>query len=119
EQEGDRRRHSPSLRRQPTPPSPLIALRTTVQTPRTMEHAMTTMTPPADAAPAEAPLLLTTKAPRTLSFSDQSAFWANLGVSLIGFSSASIVLIPTGYSPLPVPATLLALALGTVAGMVM
>ena len=80
---------------------------------------MTTMTTPAAAAPSEAPLLLTTEAPRTLSFSDQSAFWANLGVSLIGFSSAAVVLVPTGYSPLPVSASLLALALGTVAGMVM
>ena len=81
---------------------------------------MTTTTTPAEAAPsAEAPLHLTTEAPRTLSFSDQSAFWANLGVSLIGFSSAAVVLVPTGYSPLPVPASLLALALGTIAGMVM
>jgi putative hydroxymethylpyrimidine transporter CytX len=80
---------------------------------------MTTITAPADAAPAEAPLRLTTDAPRSLTFSDQAAFWANLGVSLIGFASASVILLPTGYSPLPVPAALLALALGTVAGMVM
>ncbi|WP_228553670.1 purine-cytosine permease family protein [Catenulispora pinisilvae] len=78
-----------------------------------------TTTTPAAAASAEAPLLLTTEAPRTLSFSDQAAFWANLGVSLIGFSSAAVVLLPTGYSPLPIPASLLAIALGTVAGMVM
>ncbi|NUR27825.1 MAG: allantoin permease [Catenulispora sp.] len=84
-----------------------------------MEHAMTTITSPADAAPAEAPLRLTTEAPRSLTFSDQAAFWANLGVSLIGFASAAVILLPTGYAPLPVPAALLALALGTVAGMVM
>ncbi|NUP45770.1 MAG: allantoin permease [Catenulispora sp.] len=78
-----------------------------------------TTTVPADAAPAEAPLRLTTEAPRSLTFSDQAAFWANLGVSLIGFASASVILLPTGYSPLPIPAALFALALGTVAGMVM
>ncbi|GAA2032811.1 putative hydroxymethylpyrimidine transporter CytX [Catenulispora yoronensis] len=80
---------------------------------------MTTTTPPANAAPAEAPLRLTTEAPRTLTFSDQAAFWANLGVSLIGFSSAAVVLVPIGYSPLPIPASLLAIAVGTVAGMMM
>jgi putative hydroxymethylpyrimidine transporter CytX len=84
-----------------------------------MGHAMTTTTVPADAAPAEAPLRLTTEAPRSLTFSDQAAFWANLGVSLIGFSSAAVVLVPTGFSPLPIPASLLAIALGTVAGMLM
>jgi putative hydroxymethylpyrimidine transporter CytX len=84
-----------------------------------MGDAMTTTTTPAEAAPAEAPLLLTTEAPRTLSFSDQSAFWANLGVSLIGFASASVVLFPSGYSPLSIPAALLALAVGTVLGMLM
>ena len=83
-----------------------------------MNPAMTTTTTPADDA-AEAPLRLTTEAPRSLTFSDQAAFWANLGVSLIGFSSAAVVLIPTGYSPLPIPASLLAIALGTVAGMMM
>lgn len=82
-------------------------------------HAMTTTTVPAQAAPAEAPLRLTTEAPRSLTFSDQAAFWANLGVSLIGFASASVILLPTGYSPLPIPAALFALALGTVAGMMM
>ena len=87
-----------------------------------MEHAMTTTTAstgPANAAPAEAPLRLTTEAPRSLTFSDQAAFWANLGVSLIGFASAAVILTPSGYSPLSIPAALLALALGTVAGMVM
>jgi NCS1 family nucleobase:cation symporter-1 len=80
---------------------------------------MTTTTAPATAGPAEAPLRLTTEAPRSLTFSDQAAFWANLGVSLIGFSSASVVLLPTGYSPLSIPASLLAIALGTVVGMMM
>ncbi|GAA1992678.1 purine-cytosine permease family protein [Catenulispora subtropica] len=80
---------------------------------------MTTTTAPANAASAEAPLRLTTEAPRSLTFSDQAAFWANLGVSLIGFASAAVILLPAGYSPLPIPAALLALALGTVTGMAM
>ncbi|MFD0631133.1 purine-cytosine permease family protein [Catenulispora yoronensis] len=75
--------------------------------------------PAGERRPAEAPLRLTTEAPRTLTFSDQAAFWANLGVSLIGFSSAAVVLVPIGYSPLPIPASLLAIAVGTVAGMMM
>jgi putative hydroxymethylpyrimidine transporter CytX len=83
-----------------------------------MEHAMTTIAAP-HAASAEAPLRLTTEAPRTLTFSDQAAFWANLGVSLIGFTSAAVILTPAGYAPLAIPAALLALALGTVAGMLM
>jgi putative hydroxymethylpyrimidine transporter CytX len=81
-----------------------------------MDHAMTTITTPA--APAEAPLRLTTEAPRTLTFSDQAAFWANLGVSLIGFTSAAVILTPGDYT-LTIPAALLALAVGTVVGMLM
>src|SRR4051812_33974552 len=80
---------------------------------------MPTPPPRPPAGPAEAPLRLTTEASRSLTFSDQAAFWANLGVSLIGFASAAVVLMPTGYAPLPIPAALFALAVGTVAGMVM
>ncbi|WP_157102743.1 purine-cytosine permease family protein [Nocardia vermiculata] len=68
---------------------------------------------------AEAPLLLTTSPPRTLSFGDQTAFWANLGVSLIGFTGAFYVLIPAGHPQLPVVAAVLATALGTIVGTAM
>lgn len=68
---------------------------------------------------AEAPLLLTTDAPRTLSFGDQAAFWANLGVSLIGFTGAFYVLQPAGHPQLPVVAAVLATAVGTVLGTAM
>ncbi|MRH91876.1 allantoin permease [Nocardia sp. SYP-A9097] len=67
----------------------------------------------------EAPLLLDTEPPRTLSFSDQAAFWLNLGVSLIGFSGAAYVLFPTGHPPLPIAGALLATLVGTVAGIAM
>ena len=68
---------------------------------------------------AEAPLLLTTEPPRTLSFGDQAAFWANLGVSLIGFTGAVFVLQPGGHPQLPVIAAVLATAVGTVLGTAM
>jgi putative hydroxymethylpyrimidine transporter CytX len=64
----------------------------------------------------EAPLVLTTEVPRSLSFADQTAFWANLGVSLIGFTGALFVLQPTGHPQLPIVGALLATVLGTVLG---
>ncbi|MFC9996388.1 purine-cytosine permease family protein [Nocardia sp. NPDC127526] len=67
----------------------------------------------------EAPLLLDTEPPRTLSFADQGAFWFNLGVSLIGFSGAAYVLFPTGHPPLPIAGALLATLLGTLVGTAM
>ncbi|WP_067722361.1 purine-cytosine permease family protein [Nocardia yamanashiensis] len=67
----------------------------------------------------EAPLLLDTEPPRTLSFSDQSAFWLNIGVSLLGFSGAAAVLMPVGHPPLSIAAALLATAVGTVVGILM
>ncbi|WP_067573302.1 purine-cytosine permease family protein [Nocardia acidivorans] len=78
---------------------------------------MTTATPPDRQ---EAPLLLDTEPPRTLSFGDQAAFWLNLGVSLLGFSGAAVVLLPLGQDrPLPIAGALLATLLGTVAGIAM
>ncbi|WP_280387956.1 purine-cytosine permease family protein [Nocardia wallacei] len=68
---------------------------------------------------AEAPLHLTTEPPRSLSFWDQSAFWANLGVSLIGFTGAVYVLQPEGHPQLPVAGALLATVLGTLVGTAM
>jgi putative hydroxymethylpyrimidine transporter CytX len=66
----------------------------------------------------EAPLTLDEPAAKVLSFWDQSAFWANLGVSLIAFSGAYTVLAPnTEYAPqISIAAGILAMILGTVVG---
>ncbi|NUU25060.1 MAG: allantoin permease [Streptomycetaceae bacterium] len=69
----------------------------------------------------EAPLVLDTAAApaKTLGFRDQFAFWANLGVSLIGFSGAAAFLQPYGYPQLSLIAAATAIALGTVVGTAM
>ncbi|MCD0452508.1 cytosine permease [Actinocorallia sp. API 0066] len=69
-------------------------------------------------APAEAPLTLDEPAPRVLSFWDQSAFWANLGVSLFAFSGAYTVLAPSvdGVPQLSIAAGITAMIIGTVVG---
>ncbi|MBH0780667.1 purine-cytosine permease family protein [Nocardia bovistercoris] len=66
----------------------------------------------------EAPLTLDQPAPRVLSFWDQSAFWANLGVSLFAFSGAYTVLAPDegGAARLSIAAGILAMVVGTVIG---
>lgn len=66
----------------------------------------------------EAPLVLDTAPPRTLGFRDQAAFWANLGVSLIGFSSAATVLGSAGHE-LSLAAAFTAMGVGTVIGTLM
>jgi putative hydroxymethylpyrimidine transporter CytX len=69
----------------------------------------------------EAPYTLDQPAPRVLTFWDQSAFWANLGVSLLAFSGAVTVLAPTadGVPRLPILAGIVAMIVGTVIGGVM
>ncbi|REE97403.1 purine-cytosine permease family protein [Thermomonospora umbrina] len=66
----------------------------------------------------EAPYTLDEPAPKVLGFWDQSAFWANLGVSLFAFSGAYTVLAPDadGALRLPVTAGILAMIVGTVLG---
>ncbi|WP_232835308.1 purine-cytosine permease family protein [Actinocorallia populi] len=66
----------------------------------------------------EAPLTLDEPAPRVLSFWDQSAFWANLGVSLFAFSGAYTVLAPDadGALRLSIAAGIVAMAVGTLLG---
>ncbi|MYW04626.1 cytosine permease [Streptomyces sp. SID3343] len=68
---------------------------------------------------AEAPLILDTAPPRTLGFRDQAAFWANLGVSLLGFSGALAVLAPQGYPQLSIVAAVVAAIGGTLIGALM
>jgi putative hydroxymethylpyrimidine transporter CytX len=66
----------------------------------------------------EAPYTLDRPAPRVLSFWDQSAFWANLGVSLLAFSGAYTVLAPdeNGNPQLSIMAGIVAMIVGTAVG---
>jgi putative hydroxymethylpyrimidine transporter CytX len=69
----------------------------------------------------EVPYTLDEPAPKVLGFWDQSAFWANLGVSLFAFSGAYTVLAPdeAGRPTLPILAGIVAMAVGTALGGVM
>ncbi|MFI0369409.1 purine-cytosine permease family protein [Actinomadura sp. 1N219] len=69
-------------------------------------------------ANSEAPFTLDEPAPRVLGFWDQSAFWANLGVSLLAFSGAYTVLAPgaDGRPTLSIMAGIVAMAVGTALG---
>jgi putative hydroxymethylpyrimidine transporter CytX len=69
----------------------------------------------------EAPYTLDEPAPKVLSFWDQSAFWANLGVSLLAFSGAVTVLAPTadGTPQLSILAGIVAMIVGTAIGGIM
>ncbi|RFU43648.1 allantoin permease, partial [Actinomadura logoneensis] len=66
----------------------------------------------------EAPYTLDQPAPRVLGFWDQSAFWANLGVSLLAFSGAYTVLAPTedGRPTISITAGITAMIVGTLIG---
>jgi NCS1 family nucleobase:cation symporter-1 len=57
--------------------------------------------------------------PKTLGFLDQGAFWANLGVSLLGFAGVLAVLAPAGAPPLTVAAAVTATVVGTLIGSAM
>ncbi|MBE1532504.1 purine-cytosine permease family protein [Actinomadura algeriensis] len=66
----------------------------------------------------EVPYTLDEPAPKVLGFWDQSAFWANLGVSLLAFSGAYTVLAPDedGVPTLSIAAGIVAMIVGTVVG---
>ncbi|TDD93392.1 purine-cytosine permease family protein [Actinomadura rubrisoli] len=66
----------------------------------------------------EAPYTLDEPAPKVLGFWDQSAFWANLGVSLFAFSGAYTVLAPDadGKPTLSIVAGIVAMTAGTILG---
>ncbi|WP_078910935.1 purine-cytosine permease family protein [Streptomyces sp. NRRL WC-3742] len=66
----------------------------------------------------EAPLVLDTEPPRTLRFRDHFALWMNLGVSLIGFSTAATVLGAKG-SEMSLAAAVTAILVGTAVGTAM
>jgi len=66
----------------------------------------------------EAPRTLNEPAPRVLGFFDQVGLWGNLGVSLLGFTGAMVVLQPggPGTARLSLVAALVATVVGTVLG---
>lgn len=66
----------------------------------------------------EVPYTLDEPAPKVLGFWDQSAFWANLGVSLFAFSGAYTVLAPdeNGAPTLSIAAGIVAMIVGTAIG---
>lgn len=69
---------------------------------------------------AEAPLTLDQAPPKTLGTLDQGAFWANLGVSLLGFSFALFLINPLGDdNPLTLGAALVAALVGSLIGTAM
>lgn len=69
---------------------------------------------------AEVPLTLDEPPPRVLGALDQGAFWANLGVSLLGFAFALFMIDPLGGgTPLSVPAAITAAVVGSLVGTTM
>ncbi|MGP3960856.1 purine-cytosine permease family protein [Nonomuraea sp. 3N208] len=64
----------------------------------------------------EVPLTLEGTPPKTLGVLDQGALWANLGVSLLGFSGALYLLNPLGNAPLSLIAALTATVVGSLIG---
>ncbi|GAA1617862.1 putative hydroxymethylpyrimidine transporter CytX [Nonomuraea maheshkhaliensis] len=67
----------------------------------------------------EVPLTLEGEAPKTLGVLDQGALWANLGVSLLGFSGALFLINPLGDAPLTLGAALVATVVGSLIGTAM
>ncbi|PZG12408.1 purine-cytosine permease family protein [Nonomuraea aridisoli] len=67
----------------------------------------------------EVPLTLEGRPPKTLGVLDQGALWANLGVSLLGFSGALFLIDPLGGVPLSLGAALLATVIGSLIGTAM
>ncbi|WP_049558013.1 purine-cytosine permease family protein [Nonomuraea sp. SBT364] len=67
----------------------------------------------------EVPLTLEGVAPKTLGVLDQGALWANLAVSLLGFSGALFLLDPLGNAPLSLTAALAAAVVGSLIGTAM
>jgi putative hydroxymethylpyrimidine transporter CytX len=83
-------------------------------TQQTPVHASSSSAPPDEVA-----YTLEGATPKTLGFLDQGAFWSNLGVSLLGFTGATVLLQHAGLPPLSLPAALTATVVGTVLGALM
>jgi len=73
----------------------------------------------ADDVPNEVAPTLDGPVPRTLGLLDQGAFWANLGVSLLGFAGVLAVLQPAGAPQLTIAAAVTATIVGTAIGAAM
>jgi putative hydroxymethylpyrimidine transporter CytX len=67
----------------------------------------------------EVPLTLEGTPPKTLGVLDQGALWANLGVSLLGFSGALLLLDPLKSARLSLVAALVAAVVGSLVGTAM
>ncbi|WP_157248458.1 purine-cytosine permease family protein [Nonomuraea typhae] len=67
----------------------------------------------------EVALTLDGATPKTLGVLDQGALWANLAVSLLGFSGALLLLNPLGDAPLSLAAALTATVVGSLIGTAM
>jgi Purine-cytosine permease and related proteins len=67
----------------------------------------------------EVPLTLDEAPPQTLGLLDQGAFWANLGVSLLGFSGALFLIDPLGDRPLTFTGAMIAAVVGSLVGTAM
>jgi NCS1 family nucleobase:cation symporter-1 len=76
----------------------------------------TTQEHPTLAPPTEVGRTLADPNPRNLGGLDAAALWGNLGVSLLGFTGAIFVLVPTGTVPMSLAAAFTALIVGTVLG---
>lgn len=68
---------------------------------------------------AEAPLTLDQAPPKVLGVLDQGALWANLGVSLLGFSGAYVLLTPIDGTRLTLVAAVTAAIVGSLIGTAM
>ncbi|MEU4549107.1 purine-cytosine permease family protein [Nonomuraea dietziae] len=78
------------------------------------------MTHVIDPKHAEVPLTLDEAPPKTLGVLDQGAFWANLGVSLLGFSFALFLINPLlDDNPLSMTAAVTATVVGSLVGTAM
>jgi NCS1 family nucleobase:cation symporter-1 len=80
---------------------------------------MSVLDKPAPSAAAEPAPHLDGPVPRTLGFLDQLAFWANLGVSLLGPITASYVLFPAVGSQMSIVAAFVAIVVGSILGTVL
>ncbi|NMO90147.1 cytosine permease [Actinomycetospora sp. TBRC 11914] len=81
--------------------------------------AVSASSAPTQQGPDEVAPTLDGPVPRSLGLLDQGAFWANLGVSLLGFAGVLAVLEPAGSAPLTIPAALVATVVGTLIGSAM
>lgn len=83
-----------------------------------VEPDLSPVTSPGPTPHGEVPRTLAEPAPRALGLLDQLGLWGNLGVSLLGFGGAVVLLHPNGpgSAPMSLLAALTATVVGTVLG---